>query len=176
MRPPWRAVGDDDVDRPQVGARRRVEPSGTNGPSGLRTVAPSRASEVCVPFPRPVEGRRRHEWRHRRGGAPLPIPNREVKPRCGDDTAGDRGKVVRRPPTTEKPQPDNGWVFLFFCFGTKQKFTETASPVPLLPGSPCLPGERPALPLPFCKCDRNVCLSLASDGKTCFFPETKMRF
>ena len=105
MRPPWRAVGDDDVDRPQVGARRRVEPSGTNGPSGLRTVAPSRASEVCVPFPRPVEGRRRHEWRHRRGGAPLPIPNREVKPRCGDDTAGDRGKVVRRPPTTDGPNP-----------------------------------------------------------------------
>ena len=122
MRPPWRAVGDDDVDRPQVGARRRVEPSGTNGPSGLRTVAPSRASEVCVPFPRPVEGRRRHEWRHRRGGAPLPIPNREVKPRCGDDTAGDRGKVVRRPPTTDGPNP-KGWGLLFFCFGTKQKKT-----------------------------------------------------
>ena len=32
MRPPLRAVADDDVDRPQVGALRDVEPSGTNGP------------------------------------------------------------------------------------------------------------------------------------------------
>ena len=32
MRPPLRAVADDDVDRPQVGAWRHVEPSGTNGP------------------------------------------------------------------------------------------------------------------------------------------------
>ena len=45
----------------------------------------------------------RDKWRLWRGGAPLPIPNREVKPRRDDDTAGDRGKVVRRPPTTDSP-------------------------------------------------------------------------
>ena len=43
MRPPLRAVADDDVDRPQVGAWRHVEPSGTNGPK-----AGGRAG-VCPP-------------------------------------------------------------------------------------------------------------------------------
>ncbi|MBR0176560.1 MAG: hypothetical protein IJQ11_03940, partial [Bacteroidales bacterium] len=38
---------------------------------------------------------------------------REVKPRSGDDTAPRRGKVARRPPTTEQPQPKYGWGFLF---------------------------------------------------------------
>ena len=43
----------------------------------------------------------RDKWRPLRGGAPLPIPNREVKPRRDDDTARKRGKVVRRPPLRE---------------------------------------------------------------------------
>ena len=54
-----------------------------------------------VGFPHPARPIERHKWRPLRGGAPLPIPNREVKPRRDDDTAGDRGKVVRRPPLTE---------------------------------------------------------------------------
>ncbi|KUK26107.1 MAG: hypothetical protein XD60_1746 [Acetothermia bacterium 64_32] len=32
-----RALRDQEVDRPQVEARRRVEPSGTNSPIGLRS-------------------------------------------------------------------------------------------------------------------------------------------
>ena len=40
-------------------------------------------------------------WRFLRGGAPLPIPNREVKPRSADDTAVRRGKVGRRPPIAD---------------------------------------------------------------------------
>ena len=64
-------------------------------------------SVPCVGFPRPVgagrpEGKtERDEWRLWRGGAPLTIPNREVKPRRDDDTARKRGKVVRRPPIRE---------------------------------------------------------------------------
>ena len=61
-----------------------------------------------------------HEWRLWRGGAPLPIPNREVKPRRDDDTAGDRGKVVRRPPLTESPSATAGGLLCFYislpCF------------------------------------------------------------
>ena len=48
-----------------------------------------------------------------RGGAPLPIPNREVKPRSGDDTAGDRGKAARRPPTAETLPERTGRVSCF---------------------------------------------------------------
>ena len=55
----------------------------------------------------------RDKWRPLRGGAPLPIPNREVKPRRGDDTAGDRGKVARRPPTTGTLPERPGRVFCF---------------------------------------------------------------
>ena len=52
-----------------------------------------------------------------RGGAPLPMPNREVKPRSGDDTARKRGKVARRPPTTEQPRPGQVGVFCFCHVG-----------------------------------------------------------
>ena len=104
MRPPWRAVVDDHVDRPQVGARRRVEPSGTNCPNASALVCgcPCAGFHPSVKAGRPGKtGPQRNKRRPLRGGAPLPIPNREVKPRRDDDTAGDRGKVVRRPPTTE---------------------------------------------------------------------------
>ena len=66
-----------------------------------------------VPLPSPVQCRKARVAAMR-GGAPLPIPNREVKPRSGDDTAPKRGKVARRPPTTEQPQPNQGWGFLFY--------------------------------------------------------------
>ena len=92
MRPPLRAVGDDDVDRPQVRAWRHVEPSGTNGPKASALLC---AAAVVSAFTPSREGRPRDEW------APLPIPNREVKPRSGDDTARERGKAARRPPTAE---------------------------------------------------------------------------
>ena len=69
-------------------------------------------ADACVSAFRPSEAAR-HEWRLWRGGAPLPIPNREVKPRRDDDTAGDRGKVVRRPPTTETLPELSGRVFCF---------------------------------------------------------------
>ena len=139
MRPPLRAVGDDHVDRPQVGALRDVEPSGTNGPdaggravfaagppAGLspwsrgRCAAPVPERRPCAaPLPSPVpECRWRHRWRPWRGGAPLPIPNREVKPRRGDDTAGDRGKVARRP-TRRDPCPI-GQGSLFSCLFVKK--------------------------------------------------------
>ena len=118
MRPPWRAVGDDDVDRPQVRAQRCVEPSGTNGPKGLGAppALPAGGGVPCGPrvgcvravLPLSVPGvgaaRPGNEWRLWRGGAPLPIPNREVKPRSGDDTARERGKAARRPPTGDHPR------------------------------------------------------------------------
>ena len=51
-------------------------------------------------FPRspskPCRDAGRHTWRLQRGGPPLPIPNREVKPRSADDTALTCGKVGRR--------------------------------------------------------------------------------
>ena len=115
MRPPWRAVGDDDVDRPQVGARRRVEPSGTNGPSASVPCADAHRESVFLCLLSPIRLRpQRDKRRPLRGGAPLPIPNREVKPRRGDDTAGDRGKVARRPPTTETPTVKTAGVCCFY--------------------------------------------------------------
>ena len=116
MRPPLRAVVDDHVDRPQVGAWRHVEPSGTNCPnaSALRPRGGAVRCVVLVPaFARPSRPLR-HEWRLWRGGAPLPIPNREVKPRRDDDTAGDRGKVVRRPPIAESPSAPAGGLICFY--------------------------------------------------------------
>ncbi len=118
MRPLQRAVGDYHVDRPQVEAQRCVEPSGTNCPSCLQV--PSRefpggpplfCSEYVRTLPSWSPVRQGLVWRLLRGGAPLPIPNREVKPRRADDTAVKRGKVGRRPPLA-------GSVFhslLFFC-------------------------------------------------------------
>ena len=47
-----------------------------------------------------------------RGGPPLPIPNREVKPRSADDTALSCGKVGRRHPYNESLGTHPG----LFCF------------------------------------------------------------
>ena len=135
MRPPWRAVGDDDVDRPQVGARRRVEPSGTNGPSASAQCARTtgtgahRVESSLCPLS-PLRSRpQRDKRRPLRGGAPLPIPNREVKPRRGDDTAGDRGKVARRPPVTESLHPARGAGFSVLClFSFRQEFRCATQP------------------------------------------------
>ena len=68
-----------------------------------------------------------NEWRLWRGGAPLTIPNREVKPRRDDDTAVTRGKVVRRPPTTETPSA-TCWRGFLFLYIERHERTETASP------------------------------------------------
>ena len=69
----------------------------------------------CVGF-RPIRERPwTNKWRLWRGGAPLPIPNREVKPRRDDDTAGDRGKVVRRPPLTGTPTAKAAGVRCFYA-------------------------------------------------------------
>ncbi len=46
------------------------------------------------------------------GCPPLPIPNREVKPRIADDTAHVRGKVGRRQSFTEGVSNEAP----FFCF------------------------------------------------------------
>ena len=75
------------------------------------------------------------KWRPLRGGAPLPIPNREVKPRRGDDTAGDRGKVARRPPLTETLHHTTvrGSLFLDLTFVLfKKLFLEVHKTNPLL--------------------------------------------
>ena len=114
MRHPRRAVADDHVDRPQVEAQRCVEPSGTNcpmacaSPREIRGARPSaavvRAGRVdpklektavhvpAVPFPPPQGPSGVQKWRLLRRGAPLPIPNREVKPCRADDTADTVGK------------------------------------------------------------------------------------
>ena len=105
MRRPQRAAVDDRVDRPQVEAQRCVEPSGTNcpracaaPPCGARAHPPPRGAAggpVCgtfatasshAAFPSPSRPET-DTWRLLRGGAPLPIPNREVKPCRADDTA-----------------------------------------------------------------------------------------
>ena len=56
MRPPQRAVADDDVDRPQVEAWRHVEPSGTNCPRACaRSAGPAapRGAGTAVSAPLP---------------------------------------------------------------------------------------------------------------------------
>ena len=128
MRRPQRAAVDDRVDRPQVGAQRCVEPSGTNcpracaaPPCGARAHPPQRAaaagpcagraasasSPPFLPPPRPE----RDMWRLLRGGAPLPIPNREVKPRRADDTAS--LWESRSPPTFNEKSSSFDGLFLF---------------------------------------------------------------
>ncbi len=109
MRPLQRAVGDYHVDRPQVEAPRGVEPSGTNCPNACSRPPPPGGGPRCsvgahpapCPIFPPVTSMASAPTRRLlRGGAPLPIPNREVKPRSADDTAVKRGKVGRRPPLT----------------------------------------------------------------------------
>ena len=75
----------------------RKHASAVEAPCRLRRGASARPSS---PVRRCRLRNKRRLWR---GGAPLPIPNREVKPRRGDDTARKRGKVARRPPTTDNP-------------------------------------------------------------------------
>ena len=124
MRRPRRAAVDDRVDRPQVGAQRCVEPSGTNCP---RACAASR------------EGRGAHPPQLRRGGrskkretvgavldVPLSFRLQCRKGTCGGYCAGAHlfpfrteklspaapmilhpcGKVGRRPPTARALAPD----------------------------------------------------------------------
>ena len=67
---------------------------------------------LCPPSPRPEKAAERRVAAMR-GGAPLPIPNREVKPRSGDDTARERGKAARRPPTAETLPERTGRVSCF---------------------------------------------------------------
>ena len=47
------------------------------------------------------------------GCPPLPIPNREVKPRIADDTAHVRGKVGRRQAFTEESHTEAPLFFVF---------------------------------------------------------------
>ena len=55
------------------------------------------------------------------GCPPLPIPNREVKPRIADDTAHVRGKVGRRQSFTEGVS-DEAPFFLFYRFDRFDRF------------------------------------------------------
>ncbi len=119
MRPLQRAVGDYHVDRPQVEAPRGVEPSGTNCPNACSRPPPPGGGPRCsvgahpapCPIFPPVTSMASAPTRRLlRGGAPLPIPNREVKPRSADDTAVKRGKVGRRPPLA-----DSFSYLLFLC-------------------------------------------------------------
>ena len=137
MRRPQRAVVDDHVDRPQVEAQRCAEPSGTNCPRACaqprekRGARPSAAvvragrgdpkpmktavHVPAVPFPPPQGPSARRKWRPLRRGAPLPIPNREVKPRRADDTAS--LWESRSPPTfNENPDTDKRRGFLFVSY------------------------------------------------------------
>ena len=86
-----------------------AKPSGTNHPKTFRVTH----TLSCVSDPESSRARRDRDpgkagpsrqalernpnpWWLQSGCAPLPIPNREVKPRIADDTALVRGKVGRR--------------------------------------------------------------------------------
>ena len=96
-----RAVVDDHVDRPQVGALRDVEPSGTNGPEGLpgrtiqmsagalRKMATRRGSNAdkTVPLSFPVHAGRhtavsrgRDKWRSCAGAHLFPSRTEKLSP------------------------------------------------------------------------------------------------
>ena len=77
MRPPLRAVGDDDVDRPQVRAWRHVEPSGTNGPKASALLC---AAAVVSAFTPSREGRPRDEWRQCAGAHLFPFRTEKLSP------------------------------------------------------------------------------------------------
>ena len=77
MRPPLRAVGDDDVDRPQVRAWRHVEPSGTNGPRASALLC---AAAVVSAFTPSREGRPRDEWRQCAGAHLFPFRTEKLSP------------------------------------------------------------------------------------------------
>ena len=85
-----RAVVDDHVDRPQVGARRRVEPSGTNGPESLpggtrvrrRASGDGYEAHKCdneIPLSFPVHAGS-HEWRPCAGAHLFPCRTEKLSP------------------------------------------------------------------------------------------------
>ena len=88
---------------------------------------------MCPPSPIHPVGTAERLGAARRGGAPLPIPNREVKPRSGDDTAGDRGKVARRPPTTGTLPERPGRVSCFYGRAAKSvlRVRDSWTPFPI---------------------------------------------
>ena len=136
MRSHMRVVPDEHVDRAQVQAWRHVQPSATNSPNTSRTrsgwqhclqcaevweIQTEKAKCEWNAFPAlsframsrlRQESLERDTWWLQHGGPPLPIPNREVKPRRADDTALNCGKVGRRHPLSR----DVSWnVSIFLC-------------------------------------------------------------
>src|SRR5919198_3831144 len=124
-----RPLGDYEVDRPEVYARQRVQPTGTNRPrtwliarARYGVPGPSRrlASSMRIPVPDPplAKGGRRF-GRHRFGGysggeTPGPIPNPEVKPSSADGTALVTGWESRSPPRLfAREGPHLGALLLF---------------------------------------------------------------
>ena len=128
MRPPLRAVVDDHVDRPQVGAWRHVEPSGTNGPSawpgGGRPAGALRrwSAEAAMPdtdvpafLPRPC--RKACKWRSCAGAHLFPSRTEKLSPAAAMIL---RSAWESSPPPTPNANPDNfccrGSVFLSRSF------------------------------------------------------------
>ena len=103
-----------------------AKPSGTNHPKTFRVTH----ALSCVSDPESSRARRDRDtgkagpsrqalernpnpWWLQSGCAPLPIPNREVKPRIADDTALVRGKVGRR--HTRSAARHRAALLLFLC-------------------------------------------------------------
>ena len=105
MRPPLRAVGDDDVDRPQVRAWRHVEPSGTNGPRASALLC---AAAVVSAFTPSREGRPRDEWRQCAGAHLFPFRTEKLSPAAAMILRESVGKQPAAHPQRKPSQREPG--------------------------------------------------------------------
>src|SRR4029453_13792686 len=99
---PVRPLVDYEVDRPEVEARQRVEPTGTNRPRTWLCSRSLSCSGLCselAPFNHRIPADPRHRFGGHGGGeTPGPIPNPEVKPSSADGTARATGWESRSLP------------------------------------------------------------------------------
>src|ERR1700704_6075203 len=99
-----RPLEDDQVDRPEVYARQRVQPTGTNRPRAW--IDNETRARYGV-----LKGERTDLGGYSGGVTPVPIPNTAVKPASADGTWGESPWESRTPPVSLERAPRKGGSF-----------------------------------------------------------------
>ena len=117
---PSRPVEDYDLDRREVQARQRAQPTRTNQPCGLIVHSPFQSGNTILVLWLYNEASLALRNTVSPGGhggevIPVPIPNTEVKSPSGEGTAGvARGRVARRQAFSPEPRASQSRGALFF--------------------------------------------------------------
>ena len=133
---PVRPLEDDQVDRPEVYARRRVQPTGTNRPRAWDS-SPWCSCSLCSCSIQRLTSERAHAHQisgGKSGGkTPVPIPNTEVKTASADGTWGETPRESRSPPdlcNERPPRTGNACAGAFVALGDREERADTLAAMP----------------------------------------------